>query len=150
MRWRAKPLIRFCWAMLFSGPVLGRLVMEWLVFAVSDWMLTPNRTEPKAQPGLKTYKMCKYFHLRPSFGCSINIYSAEVAIFASNFRSSHAGSLCTNVEEKTGLWGMLYFDAHAGFVYDVTDTDCWVQNGSTHGRAFANRWAQKSRGNHTV
>ena len=32
---------------------------------------------------------------------------------------------------------MLDFDAHAGFVYDVTDTDCWEQNGSTHGRAFA-------------
>ena len=32
---------------------------------------------------------------------------------------------------------MLYLDAHAGFVYDVTDTDWWEQNGSTHGRAFA-------------
>ena len=26
--------------------------------------------------------------------------------------------------------------AHAGLVYDVTDTDCWVQNGRTHGHVF--------------
>ncbi len=26
---------------------------------------------------------------------------------------------------------------HASFVYDVTDTDCWAQNGSSHGRVIA-------------
>ena len=29
------------------------------------------------------------------------------------------------------------FGTHTGFVYDVTVTDCWAQNGSTHGRVFA-------------
>ena len=29
------------------------------------------------------------------------------------------------------------FATHAGLVYDVTDTDSWTQNGSTHGRVFA-------------
>ena len=28
------------------------------------------------------------------------------------------------------------FVTHAGPVCDVTDTDCWAQNGSTHGRVF--------------
>ena len=29
------------------------------------------------------------------------------------------------------------FEAITGIFYDVTGTDCWAQNGSTHGRAFA-------------
>ena len=29
------------------------------------------------------------------------------------------------------------FAIHAGHVYDVIDTGCWVQNGSTHGHFFA-------------
>ena len=28
------------------------------------------------------------------------------------------------------------FATHSGLVYDVTDTDCCVQNGSTHDRVF--------------
>ena len=26
--------------------------------------------------------------------------------------------------------------AHASLLYDVTDTDCWAQNGSAHSRVF--------------
>ena len=29
------------------------------------------------------------------------------------------------------------FDTVATHVYDVADTNCWAQNGSTHGRSFA-------------
>ena len=29
------------------------------------------------------------------------------------------------------------FATHSGFVHDVTDTDCWAQNGSTHGHVSA-------------
>ena len=29
------------------------------------------------------------------------------------------------------------FGKHAGFVYDVTDTDSWARKGGTYGRAFA-------------
>ena len=29
------------------------------------------------------------------------------------------------------------FATHAGFTYDVTDTDRWAQNGRTHGRVCA-------------
>ena len=29
------------------------------------------------------------------------------------------------------------FATHARLVYDVTDTDYWAQNGSTHGRVLA-------------
>ena len=28
------------------------------------------------------------------------------------------------------------FATHAGLVHDITDTDCWAQNGSTHGHVF--------------
>ena len=27
-------------------------------------------------------------------------------------------------------------DTHVGFIYDVTSTGCWVQDGSTHGQIF--------------
>ena len=29
------------------------------------------------------------------------------------------------------------FATHAGLVYDVAGTDCWAQNGSSHGCVFA-------------
>ena len=29
------------------------------------------------------------------------------------------------------------FTPHSGLVHDVTNTDCWAQNGSTHGRVLA-------------
>ena len=29
------------------------------------------------------------------------------------------------------------FASHSGLVHDVTNTYCWAQNGSTHGRVFA-------------
>ena len=29
------------------------------------------------------------------------------------------------------------FATHSDLVHDVTDMDCWEQNGSTHGRVFA-------------
>ena len=88
--------------MLFSGPVLGRLVMERLVFAVSDWMLTRNRTEGTIRAenvqNVQIFSSASFIWMFYPY-----IYSKEVAIFASNFWSSYTGSLCTNVGEKTGL-----------------------------------------------
>ena len=38
---------------------------------------------------------------------------------------------------KRLLRDVLYtFDTHTGFVYDVTATSCWAQNGSPYGPAF--------------
>ena len=53
---------------------------------------------------------------------------------------SHVGSLLTNEEQKDLACDDYIFDifaTHAGLVYDVTDTDCWAQNGSTRGCVFA-------------
>ena len=40
-------------------------------------------------------------------------------------------------QKKLGFWGTWYFCyTQSILVYDVTDTDCWAQNGSTHGHHF--------------
>ena len=54
------------------------------------------------QVGLKTQKTRKYFYLRASYGCSINVYAKEVlfvSILSSKWRS-HFGSLCTNEKRE--------------------------------------------------
>ena len=35
--------------------------------------------------------------------------------------------------KKVGSWRTCYSVVHAGLAHDVFDTDCWPQNGSTHG-----------------
>ena len=65
-------------------------------------------------------------HVHAFFRCSINIYTKYVLVFKLiSTGHSHAGSLFTNI---LGI-----FAPHAPFaslVYDVTNTDCWPQNGS--------------------
>ena len=43
------------------------------------------------------------------------------------------------MESRKGLPRDVFntFETDAGPVYDVTATDCWAQNGSPYGRAFA-------------
>ena len=53
----------------------------------------------------------------------------------------HGGSLSANEERKKwALWDVFdLFATHAGLVHDVTDTDCWAKNGSTHRLVYHNR-----------
>ena len=43
-------------------------------------------------------------------------------------------SLLTNEEQKRA--GSRYIWYYRDFVHDVTDTDCWAQNGNVHGHIF--------------
>ena len=99
---------------------------------------SPHKTDKrghqvKMQIGLKTEKMCKYFHLQASHGSSINLYATEV-LFTSNLCSpgySHAGSLFTS-KERLACYVINTSATHANFITDVTDTDCQTHNDSTH------------------
>ena len=70
--------------------------------------------------------------------CNNNKSTFAASSFSSSGRS-HTGSFALHQwrAEKCRLMTYLHFATHACFVYDVTDTDRWAQNGSTHGRAFA-------------
>ena len=59
----------------------------------------------KAQVDLKTWEMCKYFHLQASYGGSINIFATEV-LFPLNLNPSgcgHVGSFFKDEEQKCWL-----------------------------------------------
>ena len=47
---------------------------------------------------------------------------------------SHVVSLLTDDEQKKVAGGVFYtFATCASLVYELINTDCWAQNGSTHG-----------------
>ena len=46
-------------------------------------------------------------------------------------------SLPVNIIERLARDAFDTYATHAGLGYDVTETDCRAQNGSTHGRVFA-------------
>ena len=99
-------------------------------------------TEAKTQVVLKTQKMCKYFHLLASFGCSININTKETLFhfcFEINTFSGHSivGSIFTNEEQKKV--GSLKLSSHilALFMMTLTQT-AGHKLSSTHGHVFYN------------
>ena len=50
----------------------------------------------------------------------------------------HFGSLFASEKQKRLVSDVFHtFATRVSLIYDVTDTDCWAQNGSTHGRVFA-------------
>ena len=64
-----------------------------------------------------------------------------VLFFPPNLSSSRrkpSRFILTNEKQSEGWAGDVVdtFTTHASLVYDVTDTDCRAQNGSTHGRVF--------------
>ena len=46
-------------------------------------------------------------------------------------------SLATKKRKRLSCDVFDTFATWSGIAYDVTDTGCWAQNGSLHGRAFA-------------
>ena len=83
----------------------------------------------KMQAGLKTYKMCKDLHLQTSVVCCINNNTKEV-LFTSNLSCS----LLMNSQKRLTLDVSDTYTTHfrtSSLVHDITDTNCWAQNGST-------------------
>ena len=83
------------------------------------------------------HNMSKYFHLRPSFGCSVDIYTQEVIVL--NLSSSkHRERLVYNWPMKSrkmlahDIFGS--FATHTGLVHA---THCWAYNDSNHSCIFA-------------
>ena len=46
-------------------------------------------------------------------------------------------SLLNEEQKKVGSRYVWYLATHFGPVHDITEADCWAQNGSTHGHVFA-------------
>ena len=72
----------------------------------------------------------------------LSTFILEKALFAWNQRASwhsRVGSFLSREEQEKYFARCLFdaFDAHSDLVHYVTDTHCWAQNGSTHGRVFA-------------
>ena len=102
--------------------------------AGSNKPFCPSWTEAKAEVGLTTYTMCKYFHLSDSLGSSTNSYAKEVLLsvafvfcFASNLswsRRRHVGSVFNNKDWRplwlTGL--LLPHGIPASFLALLTET----------------------------
>ena len=68
-----------------------------------------------------------------------DIYTGEELFIPRMWSHQGAFMLVTNKkQEKVGSSRVWYFRhiIMLAFVHDVTDTDCWAQNGSTHGRVF--------------
>ena len=93
------------------------------------------------QFGLKMSEMCKYLYVYRLHLLFINSCAVEVLFFASNFSSSglHGTAMVVYslpIKSRTDKgWLVIVFDIfvrHSFLVRDITDTDCWAQNGSTH------------------
>ena len=122
---------------------------EVLVFC---YLSEVNRTEDANWP--KTLTMCECFYLQASFGCSTNTYTQGVLVF---FFSFFLFIVCFQFEllRARPCWLALYqrrarkgwlgtyfhgsFDTHVGHVLWYLQTQCWAQNGSTHGRVLASQ-----------
>ena len=86
-------------------------------------------------------KLCNYFYLHTSLSCPFNIYTKEAHFFSESelFQAQQCWftPLTNKSKKKLGFWGTWYFCyTQSILVYDVTDTDCWARNGSTHGHHF--------------
>ena len=99
-----------------------------------------------------TKKCAFFFYLQAPFGCHY-FYTKEVSCFVSFclflclflFQNEAPQRVVMMVRslptKKRKNLSHDVFDTlatHAGSVHDVKDTDCWAQNGSAHGRVFAN------------
>ena len=89
-----------------------------------DWKLPPPPQKKK----------CKQLHFYTLCSCSINIYAVEVLLVRISAHQGALGSDSLLKSRKAGLWCNWHFcHTFAGFVHDITDTDCKTQNGSTQG-----------------
>ena len=71
----------------------------------------------------------------------LSIFILKKHIFALNLSSSRHKHCwftpLTNESKKSWVPEVIdTFAIQSSLAYDVTDTDCWAQNGSTHGRHF--------------
>ena len=84
-------------------------------------------------------KMCQYFHLLASVVYSVNISTKEIfSFFFTSDLSSSCWFFSFLMKTRKRLACDMYttFATHAGCVYDVTDIECWAQNGSTRSHVF--------------
>ena len=64
-----------------------------------------------------------------------SIFIQKKCVFAQNSSSSGMSVRSFPMKNRKNVWLVTYhFATTAGLVPDVNDTDCWAQNGSTHGR----------------
>ena len=93
------------------------------------WTSWPENTAV-IKKNLKMLKIYAYFHLHASCTCSNNNHAKE-ACFASDL-----SSLPMRNQYRLARDVFHTFATHAGPVYDITDIDCWSQNGCTHSRSY--------------
>ena len=62
----------------------------------------------------------------------------------------HAGSLFTSEEQKLACDVRDTFATHVSPVYNITDTDCWAKNGSTHSHVLFKHWFRTNRAKQLV
>ena len=84
--------------------------------------------------------MCRQFCLLLCLVDLLIFIKKKKRFFALNLSCSgcsYVSSLFTNEEQKkVGSRYILYLATHSGLVHDITDADCWAQNGSTHGNVL--------------
>ena len=92
-------------------------------------------------------KVCNQCYQCASFGCSVKIFIRKKHFTASNLSSpgsSHVSLLFTAAEQKRLDCVFDTFVTCVDFVCNLTDADCWAQNGGIHSQVFA-PFKQKTR-----
>ena len=89
-------------------------------------------TEAKTEVGMKTQKICEYFHLHDSVCCSIKVLINASTVLKKCFEFEPLRAqpsllaLYKKQKQKAEKDGLLTFATYSGFVNRVADTDCWV------------------------
>ena len=94
-------------------------------------VLSPSvlwQPNPGHQLASKRRELCISFHLQAPFGWSVNSHTQapqRAAILV------HSSPIPVRSKKRLAYDAADTFAPHAGPAYDVTDTDCWTQNGNS-------------------
>ena len=115
-----------------SKVITQRDVMLWACVLLPLLSRTGKSLPPlsHSQGFLKILKMCKYFQLLSSLGCSVNMSRK-------NYFQGLNLLICWLLKRVDSSFKKHTTIAqHVSLVYDISNTDCWAQNGCTLGCVF--------------